>query len=867
MNTKFYIRIHTLILVMLATSISAQAETFIVINNNNSGAGSLRQAILDANAAPARGDTIEFTSNVRGRILLTGNEIGIFKFSNANLTINGPGADLLSIETNFAFRGLRVDSGTIKISGLRFSRGLANGFFSTGGGIFVVEGANLTLESCSVTENVGGGIASMSDSTLNINNSTIAGNDLGIDGAGTLSMSNSTVSDNVGADYGGIRWLNGSVSLINVTVSGNRGFETGGVDVNGATTSILNSTITDNGRASSPGNVGGLRTNGSTVNLKNTIVARNLSGTIARDVSGAVVSGGNNLIGDTTGGSGFIASDLQNVNPHLGGFANNGGATYTHSLLAISPAINAGNNTGAPATDQRGVARPFGAAVDVGAYESGVRFAAFGKIAFVSDRDGNREIYSMNADGTNQTRLTTNSATDQFPDWSPDGTKIAFATDRNGNFEIYTMNADGSNLTRLTTNSVPDSEPAWSPDGSKILFVRSDPAADTEVFMMDPSGANQTQLTTNSTDDCSPSWSPDGTQIVFTCIDIGSAICKMNADGTNRTPFFFLDAIHNSPAWSPEGNSIAASIDFGAGGQEIYFYNPFNINVFRPLNASTNPVAFAPALSPDSSKLAYHNFSSNGGDLFTIDADGLNPIRLIDRAVSGNSSQPDWFGFNTPVGSGISVVLGTTSVSYSSVTISGKTTVVPDPYPILPVAYACTGGRPCKFPSYNIGTTASYTAPLTVCVKVPSVTDAAEFSRLRILHYVNGTPTDATILPPDTPAPNFATKTICARVNSLSPFVVAEFMAPTAANVSVGGRVLTSQGYGIRNARVTLTNSNGATRTAITSGFGYYRFDEVAVGQTYVVAVRSKRYRFASDTQVLSVNDEITDLIFTALPE
>jgi len=92
-------------------------------------------------------------------------------------------------------------------------------------------------------------------------------------------------------------------------------------------------------------------------------------------------------------------------------------------------------------------------------------------------------------------------------------------------------------------------------------------------------------------------------------------------------------------------------------------------------------------------------------------------------------------------------------------------------------------------------------------------------------------------------------------------------LAPTAANVSVSGQVLTASGQGIRNARMTLTNSTGTTRTAITSSFGYYSFDEVEVGQTYVVSVRSKRFQFANNTQVVSVNDEITALTFTALPE
>src|SRR5207247_2360034 len=96
---------------------------------------------------------------------------------------------------------------------------------------------------------------------------------------------------------------------------------------------------------------------------------------------------------------------------------------------------------------------------------------ANGKIAFGTHRDGNYEIYTMNADGSSQTRLTNNAASDEEPAWSPDGAKIAFATDREGRGEIYTMNADGTSQTNITNNPGDDGGPAWSPDGTKIAFA------------------------------------------------------------------------------------------------------------------------------------------------------------------------------------------------------------------------------------------------------------------------------------------------------------------------------------------------------------------------------------------------------------
>src|SRR5947199_156333 len=95
-----------------------------------------------------------------------------------------------------------------------------------------------------------------------------------------------------------------------------------------------------------------------------------------------------------------------------------------------------------------------------------------GRIAFESERDGNKEIYTMNPDGTGQVNVSNNPAVDVNPSWSPDGTKIAFDSTRDGNAEIYVMNANGAFQTRLTNNTVSDQAPSFSPDGTKILFQR-----------------------------------------------------------------------------------------------------------------------------------------------------------------------------------------------------------------------------------------------------------------------------------------------------------------------------------------------------------------------------------------------------------
>ena len=141
------------------------------------------------------------------------------------------------------------------------------------------------------------------------------------------------------------------------------------------------------------------------------------------------------------------------------------------------------------------------------------------KIAFETQRhgNGNAEIYAINADGTGETRLTNNSkgvppceqwtCDDENADWSPDGAKIAFQSTRDGNLEIYVMNADGSNATRLTNHQQSDSRPAWSPDGLKIAFS-SNREASYEIYIMNTDGSNVTRLTNYPEKGNMPAWGP-----------------------------------------------------------------------------------------------------------------------------------------------------------------------------------------------------------------------------------------------------------------------------------------------------------------------------------------------------------------------
>src|SRR6266536_5827964 len=139
-----------------------------------------------------------------------------------------------------------------------------------------------------------------------------------------------------------------------------------------------------------------------------------------------------------------------------------------------------------------------------------------GKIVFSSDRDAPPgEIYSMDPDGTNVTRLTNNTDNDDLPVWSPDMTKVAFVSTRGGKHEIYTMHADGTNQVNITNNPAADVYPAWTPDGTKISFSSDRDNSFYELYTMNPDGTNVTRLTNNSAYDDTTDWSPDGTKIAF----------------------------------------------------------------------------------------------------------------------------------------------------------------------------------------------------------------------------------------------------------------------------------------------------------------------------------------------------------------
>lgn len=205
-----------------------------------------------------------------------------------------------------------------------------------------------------------------------------------------------------------------------------------------------------------------------------------------------------------------------------------------------------------------------------GFYDGGPLWSPDGsRIAFTSDRDGNREIHVMASDGKNPVNLTNHSSYDGSPSWSPDGTRIAFTSDRDDNREIYVMNSDGGSPQNLTNHSAHDSNPAWSPDGSRIAF-HSFRDGNFEVYVMDLIGGELRKLTDHEFQDGSPSWSPDGSRIAFESNRDGNyEIYVMDSDGGNPQNLTQHSSSASNPSWSPDGSRIAFNSDRD-GNREIY---------------------------------------------------------------------------------------------------------------------------------------------------------------------------------------------------------------------------------------------------------------------------------------------------------
>jgi TolB protein len=265
-----------------------------------------------------------------------------------------------------------------------------------------------------------------------------------------------------------------------------------------------------------------------------------------------------------------------------------------------------------------------------------------GVVAFTSSRDGNDEIYVSELDGSFETNLTNDPASDVEPAVSPDGTRIAFASDRSGSFRIYTMNPDGSDVTELETfagSGVPleGREPAWSPDGARLAIATS---AGLRVVTFD---GNAPTVATSDPGDTSPSWDRNGTRLYFErpLLDGNASLVQVvifEVDLSVEPSVETLlqsggsDVFYGDPAAKPDGPGLAYTYDD---------LDPSGGSIVARDDATSTTNEFGgrdPAWSPDGQRIV-GVFSGSENFLFWSEPDGLTP-RIF--TTSGADREPSW---------------------------------------------------------------------------------------------------------------------------------------------------------------------------------------------------------------------------------
>ncbi len=256
-----------------------------------------------------------------------------------------------------------------------------------------------------------------------------------------------------------------------------------------------------------------------------------------------------------------------------------------------------------------------------------------GRIVF----DNFHDVWSINADGTDLTRLTKSPWPEFDATWSPDGTRIAFRSEPKGDQEIWLMNADGSGPHRLARGL----SPAWSPDGSKIAYaspgdIPCPPGRGlrcTGVSIMNADGSGRHRIP-NTDGGEYPSWSPDGERIAFNSNLSGDHVMYIvNVDGSGLVD---LSSVGEGwqVDWSPDGRSIlfTSHRDHPDNYTDIYVMRPDGSGVKR----LTHNRGYTPAWSPDGSHIVF-----SAPALFVMRADGSGITSLPVDGV-GETSLPDW---------------------------------------------------------------------------------------------------------------------------------------------------------------------------------------------------------------------------------
>lgn len=920
---KSFLQLGFFVIITTLFALTAQAATFTVNTLTDSesngctlGLCTLREAVNDAGNTIGS-DTINFQNGLTGTIVLNGTAITI----DTNVTINGPGARNLSVSGNNASRVFVVTdpllgSATVNMSGLTVTGGnaqpilLGGTLIGDGGGILNANGATLNLTEVTVTGNsansLGGGIATRAvilvTTTTNITRSTINNNSSVAGGGGISNLGTTLISS-------------ATTTITNSTVSNNTALaEGGGISNTAGTTRLTNNTISNNTSTVAGGgvvNVAGVLVG--TVALRNTIIAGNSAvvntNLISSDVLGVFNSFGNNLIGNNLSATASFAASVfvagsptpnanadlvgnvvianQIINANLGGLQNNGGQTNTRLPLAGSLAINNGNNCvtnnscgsnnpPAPLTvEQRGAGSPrqIGANVDIGATEGPATQPATFTVTTLDDNE---------TDGCAVNQCTLREAIIDANN-TPDANTINFQPGLNGTITLTMGQLVVS--TNITING----------PGARVISVNGN-AADRVFLIATPVlggdfTANISGLTiTNGSALPVGGLSGDGggilngallgvisgkstlnlTEVAIlnnTATSLGGGVATRIGAETNISRSLIAANTVNAVPLIPGG-------DVGGGGLSnavLSTTTVFNTTISNNTSlAAGGGILNAAGIVNSTNNTITHNQSVllGGGVVSLVGVipplgvvylgntiiaknDALFTTNIVTSDVLGvlgslQSLGNNLIGSNTNAEANFtaSVFVGTSPLPNTNADLVGNVVLANQIIdPLLGTLQNNGGQTNSRLPSLlspvlNRGNNCVVT---NTCANNPQgsnppfalLTDQRGAGFLRLID--TAVEIGAIELP----------------------------LAPTAANVSISGRVFSSDGRPVSRAIVSVIDSLGAAHTSVTNTFGYFKVNGITAGETVVFQVSHKQYRF--DTQILTPADDITDLNIVSL--
>ncbi|MYC29148.1 MAG: hypothetical protein F4X65_03535 [Chloroflexi bacterium] len=268
-------------------------------------------------------------------------------------------------------------------------------------------------------------------------------------------------------------------------------------------------------------------------------------------------------------------------------------------------------------------------------------------IVYVSDTDGDQEIYILDPETGESSRLTNNGSADEDPRWSHDGQQIAYVSRETGDKEINVIDKEGNQFSRLTNNPGLDASPRWSPTEQKLAFVsevEEDGKDRTEIYSVAIEDREVSQVTFEGSVEELGDWSPDGEWVVFynQAPEEDQGLWLRNPEGVNLVRLTEGDDMN--PCWAPDGNSIAF-VRQQEDAQAIYLARRIKGGSWEDGVDETRLTHggfdnFSPAWHPNSKTIAFVSNRDGNSEIYTMQADGANQQRLTSNKA-GDSS-PVW---------------------------------------------------------------------------------------------------------------------------------------------------------------------------------------------------------------------------------